>query len=296
MFHLFVINPLAGGRDKSQRIKAMITDIFSHSGKQFAIEETRMKDHGTQIVRTYDKGKPLRVYACGGDGTLNEVLNASVGKEHIEITNYPNGSGNDFIRSFDNHRSFYDLVSLTEGQRVTLDVIKCNERYAMNTCCTGLDADIAADIQWFRRIPVIGGSMSYVTSIAANLLKPIGRHHKVTIDGKSFDGAHTMIAIMNGRFYGGGFNPAPKARQDDGKLDFIIVNKVNQLQVLGLIKHYKSGEITKIFNVISYIVGQKIYIESDRKMTICHDGEVSHSTTIDAEVVPKGVNFVVPRQ
>ena len=38
------------------------------------------------------RGKPSGLYACGGDGTLNEVLNGAAGADRAEITVVPTGN------------------------------------------------------------------------------------------------------------------------------------------------------------------------------------------------------------
>ena len=52
----------------------------------------------TRIARDAAKsGQPVRLYACGGDGTLNEVVNGAASHPNAAVTHYAGGSGNDFV-------------------------------------------------------------------------------------------------------------------------------------------------------------------------------------------------------
>ena len=70
----------------------------------------------------------------------------------------------------------------------------------------------------------------------------ISQYYRVTLDdSETVEGRQTMICICNGRWYGGSFNPVPDAEPDDGLLDVLIVEKVNLLQVAGVIGKYQKG-------------------------------------------------------
>ena len=63
-------------------------------------------------VRSWcEKNTPeeVRVIACGGDGTINEVFNGAVGHPNASVTCYPCGSGNDFVKSFGGAEKFLNI-------------------------------------------------------------------------------------------------------------------------------------------------------------------------------------------
>ncbi len=298
MLHLFIINPVAGGSNKSDAIRKQITEVFARKDPEqdiAVIIETNRRGHATGIVRAHDKGKPMRVYACGGDGTLNEIVNAAVNRKHIEVAHFPSGSGNDFIKCYEDLDFFWDIEAQTDGKSVEVDVIRCNGRIALNTICTGFDANIARDMGYFRRKKFLTGKTAYYASIMLNFFGKIGTPHHINADGEIYEDLHTMIALMNGKYYGGGFCPVPGAKQDDGLLECVMVKKVSHMEVVKLIDHYKHGRLDMAGEKIKHIKAKRIEITSPIDIAICHDGEVSYGRTIEAEVVPRAVRFIYGR-
>lgn len=82
-------------------------------------------------------GEPVRIWACGGDGTLNEVVNGAAGFDNAAITCVPKGTGNDFLKVFGpNYRDlFYDLEALAAGPQTTLDLMDCNGKLGLDVVC-----------------------------------------------------------------------------------------------------------------------------------------------------------------
>ena len=97
MRHLFIINPAAGKKGSTGRLEAMLDKLsFDHE-----VVYTRGKGDARRFAEEAVRaGEPVRIYACGGDGTLNEVVNGAAGCAHAAVTNVPKGTGNDFLKIF----------------------------------------------------------------------------------------------------------------------------------------------------------------------------------------------------
>ncbi len=144
MRHLFLINPAAGKKDHTREFQAQIAAACS--GLEYEVQVSRKPGDITALARqAAQSGEPLRIYACGGDGTLNEVINGVVGFPHVAITHFPGGSGNDFIKIFCDTAPFFQLETLLDPAEAEFDLISCNDDYALNVCSLGLDARIAAE-------------------------------------------------------------------------------------------------------------------------------------------------------
>ena len=94
MKHLFIINPAAGSRDRTKEYSVTIHDICSARGLDYRIEVSKAPGECTRIAREAARtGEAVRIYACGGDGTLNEVAAGAAGYPNAAVTVFSGGSG-----------------------------------------------------------------------------------------------------------------------------------------------------------------------------------------------------------
>ena len=249
MWHLFIMNPHAGKYDRSQEMLEKVRTIMAGRRAEWSAARTEGPGHAIRLVEeAARRGDGLRVYACGGDGTLNEVVNGAAGLEHVAVTHCPMGSGNDFLRIFGQDAGrFWQLEQLLDGPQTAMDLIECNGRYSLNVCSVGFDARIGFGAADFKKLPLVSGTAAYQLSALRTIIKGIHLPYQVEIDGEAMPGERfTLLCACNGRYYGGGFNPSPTAMPDDGALDFIVIPAVSRFTVLALIKKFARGEIGDI--------------------------------------------------
>ena len=226
MKHLFIINPAAGKHDQTVRLSTAIRALCEARGMDFAIRVSKQAGDCTAITRAAAaSGAEYRVYACGGDGTLNEVVCGAAGAANLAVTHFPCGSGNDFVKNFSDPRAFTELERLLDPVETTLDLIQVGNDYSLSICSIGIDARIGTSIQRYKHLPLIGGRGAYNLSTVVNLIQGVHRHYTVELDGQSVDGRFTLICVCNGRYYGGGYEPVPEARPNDGKLEVLLVKR-----------------------------------------------------------------------
>lgn len=297
MKHLFIVNPIAGGKKvKYENTVSVIKAVMEECGEPYEIYITKFPmDACEKVKKESEKGDELRVYACGGDGTFNECVNGVVGFKNAAVTSYPCGTGNDFIKMFDAEaKLFQDIKALVFGEKHDMDVICCNGRYSANICSVGIDARIGTDVHKYSHLPVIGGATGYVVSLVVNLIKGISSRYTVKTENYSKTGNYTLICACNGRYYGGGFNPVPDARPDDGLIDFLLVDKTTALQFLSLVSVYASGGYKKLTRFITHVKSRFLEIESEKDIVVNVDGEALYSKKVRFELVPSGINFIAP--
>lgn len=296
MKHLFLINPYAGKYDRTQEMREKIRSVLEGRDDLWEVAVTQYPGHGVELVRTAaERGEPLRVYACGGDGTLNEVVNGAAGYDHVAVTHYPMGSGNDFLRMFGPDACrFYDLKELLDGPQASMDLIECNGRLALNVCSIGFDARIGLGAADFKKLPLVSGTMAYQLSALRTIVQGIHRPYQVEVDGERLPGEEfTLICACNGRYYGGGFNPSPDAMPDDGLLNFLIIPAVSRFTVLALIQKFARGEAGEIPGVILRR-GREMQVTCDRMNMINLDGERVDGAQLSARLSEKKVHFIYP--
>ena len=218
MKHLFIVNPAAGGSDKTAEVRAKVEKAFRDREDPFEIYVTRGPMDAARKIRTEaGLGEPVRVYACGGDGTFNECVCGAAEQANVAVCPFPTGTGNDFCRLFGEDKDlFRDLDALLDGTVTPIDLIDCNGRWSANICSVGVDARIGTDVHKYSGIPLIGGATGYVVSAVVNMFKGIATPMKIRCGDFTVDGKTSLACACNGRYYGGGFNPCPTARPDDG--------------------------------------------------------------------------------
>ena len=177
MKHLFIINPAAGSCDRTESYTRQIEASCGKRGLDYRIEVSAAPGECARLAReAAQTGEEIRIYACGGDGTLNEVASGAAGCPNAAVTVLSGGSGNDFVRIFNEPEAFFDLERLLDAEEVEFDMIRCNDDLAINICSVGLDARIGTDVASYKRIPGFSGFKAYAVSTVVNVIRGIGEH------------------------------------------------------------------------------------------------------------------------
>ena len=296
MKHLFIINPAAGSRDRTESYSRKIREACDPRGLQYEIRVSEAPGCCARLAReAAESGEEYRIYACGGDGTLNEVASAAAGYPNVAVTVFSGGSGNDFVKLFDEPGAFFDLERLLDCDEAVFDMIRCNDDLALNICSVGLDARIGTDVANYKRIPLLHGFRAYAVSTVVNLFRGIAEHYVVEVGGETIDREQTFVCVCNGRFYGGGFNPVPEADPTDGELDVLLVKKVSLLQVPAVIGKYKAGRYKELPHLVRHLKTKSIKITCDKVTPINLDGEARFAKEVTMELAQEKLRFFYPK-
>ena len=296
MLHLFIINPAAGSKDRTAEYTKKIQEVCQAKGLHYRIAVSACPGDCTRLAReAAETGQPVRIYACGGDGTLNEVASGAAGFSNAAVTVFSGGSGNDFVKLFNEPQAFYDLERLLDCQETEFDMIRCNDRLSLNICSIGLDARIGTDVSNYKRIPLLSGFRAYAVSTVINLFRCISEHYVVELEGERVDAKQTMICICNGRFYGGGFNPVPEADPADGLMDVLLVKKVSIFQVPGVIGKYKNGRYKELTHLVRHIRTDRLSIYCDKDTPVNLDGELMMAKDVCFRIAEEKLRFFYPK-
>ena len=296
MTHLFIINPAAGSRDRTADYSEVIHKLCREKGLDYEIRVSTAPGECKRIARqAAETGKEVRIYACGGDGTLNEVVQGAAGHANAAVTVFSGGSGNDFVKLFDDPEAFFHLERLLDAEEATFDLIRGNGDIAMNICSVGLDARIGTDVSRYKRLPLLHGFRAYAASTVVNVIKGIAEHYIVEINGERIDAKQTFVCVCNGRYYGGGFNPVPEADPADGLLDVLLVKKVSRLQVPAIIGKYKAGRYKELPKLVRHLRTKEIRIICDKPTPVNLDGELRTATEVTMAVAEEKLRFFYPK-
>ncbi len=298
MKHIFVINPAAGQGKSLEFIKPRIEEIAKKEALDYEIIVTQRQGEGIEIVRERSKsGEELRFYACGGDGTLYEVVNGAYGYKNVQVAVIPLGSGNDFIRLFGTMEEYLVLEDVIHGVPVEFDLIDCDGEIAINQCSMGMDAEVCAMQGKLKKLPGVGGEGAYYLGCLYAIAKKFKNTFTYSIDdGEPVKKDCLFCFVGNSRWYGGGFKAAPLALPDDQLLDIVIVeSRVSRAKLLTLLNKYKRGEHLD-WDITTFKRAKKLTIHSEKPAAVNVDGEVKYVTDTSFKIVEKGMTYVVPRK
>ena len=298
MKHIFIINPTAGKYDSLQRIYEMAEHLRSAHGLDVQCILTKKQGHATEIAQKLcQTGESLRFYACGGDGTVNEVANGIIGYDNAAMSVIPVGTGNDFLKNFGGDMDkFRDAENLWNGPQFPMDAIDVNGRVALTIACSGIDARVARDVHKYSESPILDGKSSYIASLLVNFLfKGIGSHWTVELDGETIEDDFSLVSVCNGRYYGGGFMPVAEARMDDGVLNTLVVKKVSRGAFIKFVGPYSKGQYYKFPHVARCVAPKVVRIRSEKPdIVTCLDGECITSDDVTIRLSDKRLNFFGP--
>ena len=299
MRHIFIINPYAGKKNQTSRIYGMADHLRDEHGLECACMLTDRPGGATDMARKLaETGEELRLYACGGDGTIHEVANGIAGFPNAAMTAVPTGTGNDFLKNFGaDADKFADADNLWDGEEFPLDLIDCNGKLCLTIACNGIDARIADSVHQYSGSPLLNGRGSYLASVAMNFLfRPIGRHWKVFLDDEALEDDFALVSMCNGRYYGGGSMPVPEARMDDGVLHTVLIKNVSKATFARLFAPYSAGEYRTLpQNLVRVSTAKTVRIQSETELVTCLDGECFRGHEVVMTLSDKRLNFFGPK-
>lgn len=310
MRKIFILNPAAGQGGASDFSK-IIESVSETLGESVEIYFTQGIKDAERYSRTVCQGKlpeeAVRFYACGGDGTINEVVNGCFGFPNIEIGLVPTGTGNDYVRDYNKPDAFLDIEDQLKGKSIPVDLFrytglidgKEQSRYCANMMNIGFDANVVYRVSKLKKIPLIGGSLAYMLGIFVELIEKNGTNLKLEFeDGTGYDGKMLLVAVAIGSYCGGGIKGLPLAKANDGLLDVQVIKDATRRLFIHLLPKYVKGthlEDQKAQKILLYKQMKSLKITPNAGTTrICVDGELEISGAMEIEIVPNSMNFIIP--
>ena len=304
MKHLIIVNTHSGnGADAA----AIAEEAFK--GLDYQIYETVDQRSAISFLNEYfkkNKTELTRVYACGGDGTLHEVVNGLVGVPNAELALYACGTGNDFAKVYGGKEKFNDFKKLIEGKAQPIDLTKLESAtlkdpwYSINVINFGFDAIVGAkgneNKKKGKKDPY-----GFKNAIVPAILH--GRFNKTTViaDGENMNGEKLLLAsIAQGKFVGGEYQASPKSDNTDGLADVIVLKTMSLFTLLiKLFGKYHDGkhlDDPKLAKYVYYRRAKEIVIKAPEDIDLCVDGEMIRGKEFKCTVCPKAIKFVVPEE
>lgn len=265
---------------------------------QYEIYKTVGEGDATRFVRIYCDFHPedeVCFVACGGTGTLSEVVNGVVGFANKRVALMAYGAGNNFTLHFPG-RNFRSLKDIIEGEVKQSDVIKCNNDYAINVVNLGFDSMAA---HFGQQYILKGKDKPYLRGTIRSVFFNRFNNYRIVADGERLSRGTTMFCtIANASHYGQNFKCAPYAEIDDGHLDVGVVRSTTLLSFVLMYPHFKIGEhVNNAFcrKRMKFRNARHVELSSKSLIYLCLDGELVASRHFVIDLMDKAVTLQLPK-
>jgi YegS/Rv2252/BmrU family lipid kinase len=297
--HVFMINENTNKIAVIELLLQRIKGICNEDGLTYEIYRTTSAEDGQEHVVTLAKsGIPLRVYICGGDGTISNIINAAYSYKNISFAVIPLGTGNDFIRSFGSKEDFAQIRKMIYGDSVNIDLIKAGDRICVNMLNIGFDEKVVKYVQDKRHYHIMRNSFAYTFAAFVQLMKMPTEHIKMTMeDGSVIDRRFLLTMIANGKYCGGGYCGASNAKLDDGLMDIVMVRPIHRLSFIKMLSSYRKGTLLNSPRGKKLTIqkqSSKVVLESNHEFEVCCDGDIITTNQMVCEILPSAIKLVLP--
>lgn len=313
MRYAFLVNPGSGqGRHGRGLIPALKDMIAGNPDKDIKVYYTGSAEDAELLADMIpaESSGDVAVFACGGDGTVQSVVNGIVRHDNAVLGVVPAGSGNDLVRALARDRGnaadYRDPARHPGGTIVRMDLIKMTWyedgaeklRYIDNGINIGFDGNTAILAHRLKKLPMVSGTGSYMLAVISNLAAKRGQRLRITADGEEFHRGDLLLATAaNGGFCGGGVESCPNADLSDGLIELMAIKDIPRRRFVALFPSYKAGRILDrkgLEDVISYRQAKSITIEPmlGPEMEFVGDGEMFRTGPVRLEAVPGAIRVL----
>lgn len=309
MQNIFIVNPAAGKRNSKDNFISQIT-AFCDTHEDCSTYITKGISDATEFVKKtcQNSNEHFRFFACGGDGTLNEVINGAAGHNNAIVGCLPIGTGNDFVRNFKTDGDFLNFEHQINGNVFEIDLIEYQGSYngqiksgfSANMFNIGFDCNVVDMTAKLKKHRLISGSFAYLLGVALILIQKKGANLKISSkDDVLLQGPLLLTTIANGCYCGGGVKSNPTAEVDDGLFDLQIILDMSRLTFINLFPKYSKGthlSSKKAKDLILYKVLNYVNIEAiNHPMRASIDGEVTSFDSLTLSIGNHKMLFSVPQ-
>ena len=273
MVWAIVINPASGG-GKGAVLGRQVAGYFASHARDYTVitatSANKLKSN-LEVFLDLPEGQNCEgVIAVGGDGLAHLVIQL-VAPRKIPFTVIPAGTGNDLVRSmgWDLDSTIQQLDFVTSTTPTPIDLGMVDSEWFGAILSTGFDSVVnerANTMDWPK------GPMKYNLAIAMELprFKPLS--YTIELDTQLLQVEAMLIAVANGKSYGGGMQVCPDASMNDGLFDVMILHPVSKVEFVKVfpkvfkgahkghpqVRFYRSARVSISSAAIAYADGERI--------------------------------------
>ena len=270
MKKVFIVNPMSG-QGRALEIIKYIESKCKENHENYEIIYTSFKNEASSIAKNYNN---CIIYAVGGDGTINEVVNGMAYSNSL-LHVIPAGSGNDF----------YKTISKCKEGIMDIDLGKVNDKYFVNSASIGIDSEISNNASLMKKLN-IPKSQIYNASIIYTFLKY--KPYLLNVENKEM--LYSLLTITNGKYYGGGFKITPDADLSDGYLNLCSLDNVKKIELISFLLNVIKGEHYGKKHVHNSKI-KNLKVTSNVEILCGVDGECIRSNEFNFKVCPNAIRY-----
>ena len=319
---ILIANPISG-KGHAKNIAEQAYAALTESGCQGQLMFTSASGDAIRLAREAVSDGIRSVIACGGDGTLHEVVNGIAMVPDVTLGVLPCGRGNDFAAAVGIPlKPDAAIATLLSGTPIRVDLGRCynssqedgyrssvngyqlkrdllnenpvptTDNYFTTIATCGYDTEVSRRAA--KGTPLFAGTASYAYAAVETLFYYEPPFVRLEGDFGTHEGPLLLAATGITNRYGGGFQIVPNARIDDGLFDVCIIRPVSSLTVLRLlITLFWGGHVSH--PAVSMHQTRTLTIETDTPMLLYADGEPMCETPATIEIIKAGLVVMAPR-
>ena len=285
-----VINPVSG-QGKGTTVGTYVAGYLNQNKISFTILTGNSSIALSLHLQTFIEKNPEceGIIAVGGDGLMHIIVQIAVPSQ-IPFTIIPAGTGNDFVRSLGWSLDALDaqLASVITSKPASIDLGLVDGEWFGAILSTGFDSIVnerANTMQWPK------GPMKYNAALAIELPRFKARHYEITLDDRTISTEAMLIAVANGRSYGGGMLVCPNASINDGFFDVMVLHPISKFEFMKVFPQVFAGAHVS-HPAVEIVRSKSVSIES--KAVAYADGERIGQLPVMAECIHNAAQTWLP--
>ena len=303
MRHIFIINPVSGKKNITERVRNEIESVCARRGINpliFISEYNGYERFIAEKMCSLFTDEDIRFYCIGGSGTLFQTLSGLDDGANRQITCYPAGLTNDFLKSYKGSvREFHNIEALLDGRVDELDYIKVmGHCKSLDLICIGLGNSLSDSDSLSDFTTRDNSNVGYGFAISYDLFRTTAVDYEISVDGKDYSGKYAFILCLNGKTLGGKYVPTEEACPTDGIMNILLFKEMNPATQGTMILKYMFGNNDVVKESSTHVKGRRLIIsrKDHKHMLLNCDGDSfsPSDTTLDIRLVPAGLKFVAP--